>query len=239
MRSTRNAACLLGLLLPLTAAAVPVTYEFTGVVNNFNHSGDDIFMPPPIPFGTTFAGSFTLEDSTPVYSQATGYVTYRGVVTAAQLSFDGGGAGSFEYVGATLPNVGSGSYLTFINDLEYLGNPPYDQFNFGTSVNLLPGDAAGTSRGFSLYYGSFDTNLLPAGLTIADPLPVANLLAAGVGFGFDLQEFDANGNPAFTSSLGGALTSLTQVQTSVPEPSTLALLAAGLLGLGARRRRLA
>jgi hypothetical protein len=78
--------------------AVPVTCEFTGVVDNFNNSGEDIFLPSPIPFGTAFSGRFVIEDSTPAYSQDTGYVSYRGLVTGAELSFGpGGSAGLYEF----------------------------------------------------------------------------------------------------------------------------------------------
>ena len=237
MPSTRLMACLLAALLPLSAAAVPVTYEFTGVVDNFNNSGDDIFLPSPIPFGTEFSGRFVIEDSTPDYSQGTGYISYRGLVTGAELSFGAGGsAGLYEFADLNMPNTGSSSLMSFINDLEYLGNPPWDQFNFGAALTLQPGDAVGSHRSFAFYVGSWDTSLLPAGLTIADPLPVATLLAGGIRFSLGFQQLDDAGNQVYSHAIDGSVSSLRQIPTSVPEPSTLALFGAGLLALGFRRR---
>ena len=240
MLSMRKSACLLVVFMPLTGVAAPVTYEFSGALTGFNHSGDDPFLPPPIPYGTEYFGTLTIDDSTPSDYEAPGFISYRNPVTAARVSFGpGGSAGIFEFLDLPLPyQGGASSDLAFFNDIEYLGNPPYDQFNFGASLNLLPGDAAGTTRAFFLDRGSFDTSLLPAGLTIADPWPVSNLLAAGLRFSFSYQLFDADGNYVDSWAMESTVASLRQVQTSVPEPATLSLLGAGLLMLGFRRRGL-
>jgi hypothetical protein len=102
---------------------------------------------------------------------------------------------------------------------------------------LQPGDPAGSHRNFAFNLGSWDTSLLPAGLTIADPLPVANLVAGGVIFSLGFQQLDDSGNQLYSYAIDGAVNSWTQVQTSVPEPSTLALFGAGMLAMGFRRRR--
>jgi len=81
--------------------------------------------------------------------------------------------------------------------------------------------------------------LLPAGLSITDPLPTAKLIEQGLSLNFYYSVFDADGNSVEFKAPGGLIASLTQVPTSVPEPSTLALFAAGVLGLALRRRRAA
>src|ERR1041384_6574457 len=55
-------------LLPLSAAAVPVTYEFSGQVTMAMADGeiDPLTWVPFVPFGTAFTGSFTYETETPV-----------------------------------------------------------------------------------------------------------------------------------------------------------------------------
>jgi hypothetical protein len=242
MISMRKMAFCVAAFLPLAAAAAPVTYEFSVTLGGFAYEGEDVgtVRPPPMPYGTELFGRFTIEGSTPIAFESPGFTQYNNLVTAAQLDYGPAGSlGSHAFLDVALPSRTSSSHLAFFNDIEYLGNPPYDQFNFGASLGLLPGDAPGSRRSFEFVTGSFDTGLLPAGLMLADPWPVDNLLANRVTFYTNYLLLDADGNRVDAWSMSGYLATLRQVPTSVPEPATLSLLGAGLLALGFRRRRAA
>ena len=233
MRSIRLAS-LLAVLLPVSALAVPVTYEFTGTLTSYQTDGD--ITDNPFPYGTEFFGSFTLEDSTVPFTDI-GFTGYLDAVTAASISFGSGGSlGSFQHTGSLLEFSVYSSNLVFLNDFEYMGNPPVDQFSLGISLGTLPGDPVGAYRSFDIALGGSDTSLLPAGLSITDPLPTAKLIEQGLSLNFYYSVFDADGNSVEFKAPGGLIASLTQVPVSVPEPSTLALFAAGVLGLALRRR---
>jgi len=120
MRSIRLAS-LLAVLLPVSALAVPVTYEFTGTLTSYQTDGD--ITDNPFPYGTEFFGSFTLEDSTVPFTDI-GFTGYLDAVTAASISFGSGGSlGSFQHTGSLLEFSDYSSNLVFLNDFEYMGNP--------------------------------------------------------------------------------------------------------------------
>ena len=163
------------------------------------------------------------------------------------------------------PNCANGNALTFMNATSCTGG--YDKNNlqasvaplviaklnadFGSVWSLLgSSDAAGT-------FGPFTTN--PSGitgtLTFDTPLAGPFVLALKAGDQFSLYYFLNNGAPLASVNYTTAGTNLNRKGVPnglshaslysatnfapVPEPSTYALLASGLIGLGvvARRRR--
>ena len=92
MRIHRLPAVVLAALMPFAAVAVPVTYEFTGIVNMGSGGGFPPEFEPPVPLGSEFYGSFCAEDSTLATYQDTGFLAYLNFVTHASASFVSGGS---------------------------------------------------------------------------------------------------------------------------------------------------
>jgi PEP-CTERM motif len=233
-------AWLLAALLPLTASATPYTYTFSAILNQYNSTSDDLFEPPPYPFFTPITGSFTIEDSTPADFSDGYYSRFLDSIVAGSVSIGPDGSlGSFVFGARPLSGLGpQSSSITFINDLEYAGNPPYDQFNLAYSLNLLPGDPLNAYRGLAMNIGTFDTSLLPPGQLLTGPLPIDTLLALGLNLSLTYGEAGENGYFTLSNSMSGDVSSMT-VTSQVPEPATLGLLAFGLAGcvLWPRRKR--
>jgi PEP-CTERM motif-containing protein len=243
MRSIRLCAAFCAALLPLAAAAAPFKYEFSGSVEY--SIWDDIApaeLKPLIAFGTEFTGSFTYESETPASTQSGNFLAYRGAITSATISFGPGGSlGIFNFdPGAWLPAGSSSSNITFLNDVEFGGNPPYDQFTLGAILGSAPGDAAYSNRSFGINASGFDTGIIPAGQTLLDPLPIDSLLSGFHSFNFSYAQYDESGSLLWGSTVGSNQFALRQVQASVPEPGTWSLLGVGFLGiwLATRRRTL-
>ena len=242
MNSHRLLAGICLALVPLTATAIPVTYEFSGTVGFFNYSTppDGSILEPFVPYGSEFSGSFTYENETLPYYQAPGTLFYQGAITGATISFGPGGSlGEFSFVNKPYAAYTSqSSYIGFINDLEFAGNPPYDQFNLISAIGNAPGDPANMYRNLSFYSSDYSAQAIPAGQTLLDPLPVDAFFANFHSLSFGYQLFDDSGNQIQAQSLGDQQIKLNLVTTSVPEPGTLPLLGVSLAGiLLAMRRR--
>jgi len=240
MRTKHLPAIICAAILPLSAYATSFKYEFTGVTDN--SVWDDNTPPeltPLIPIGTGFTGFFTYESDTPPSFQDTSVLQYRGAITAATFSFGvDGSLGVWNFVGGlTSPTSTTSSNFLFLNDLEFNGNPPYDQFNVGSSLGNLPGDPANVYRSWGFNASGFDTSILPAGQTLQDPLPVDSLLGAFHGLNFGYVQYDANGAYVYGSSVGASNLTMRQVDISVPEPGTWSLLGVGLAGIWLATRR--
>jgi len=245
MRSKFLPAIVCAAFLPMSALATPFTYEFTGIVGGsiWDDSAPEA-LKPLIPYGTAFTGTFTYESETPVSFQDTGVLQYRGAITAATFSFGAGGsAGVWNFTGGlTSPTATTSSNVLFLNDLEFNGNPPYDQFNIGSSVANLPVDPANVYRSWGFAASGFDTGIIPAGQTLLDPLPIDSLLSGFNSLIFAYSQYDANGELLYGSSVIASDLTMRQVNTSVPEPGTWSLLVVGLAGIwlaGRRRARAA
>ena len=241
MNSHRLLAGICLALLPLTATAVPVTYAFTGQVTTFGYTtpDDGSFLDPFIPFNTEFIGSFTYENETPASYQATNVLQYQGAITGASISFGPGGSlGVFNF--ADQPFSGyttQSSFINFINDVEFAGNPPYDQFSLTAAIGSAPGDPANMYRSLSFSTSDYSAQAIPTGQTLLDPLPVDAFLANfhQLSFGFSL--YDDAGNQIDAQGIGSQQITLALVPNSVPEPGTLPLLGVSLAGIFLAMRR--
>lgn len=231
-------------LLPLTAAAVPVTYEFSGQITSGTASSppDREMVLPIIPLLTTFSGSFTYDNETPVSYASGTYTGYANPILGATISFGPSGEfGVFNFLPEPrTPNTSLASSIGITNDLVFDGEAPYDQFSLGTRMGNLPGDPADMYRYLS-FGSNDDTGLaLPPGFALLDPLPVEAFLANFHQLSFGYAFYTEFGQWRGDSGVSSTDITLRLVPTSVPEPATLGLMAAGLLaGCFARRRRAA
>jgi hypothetical protein len=228
-------------LLPLTAAAVPVTYEFSGRITMGGGSTPpegEMFVPI-IPFGAAFTGSFTYETETPATYDLPGYLAYDNPIVGATISFGAGGEfGVFNFVNRpSSPTATQSSSISFINDLEYNGNPPYDQFGMYARLDGAPGDSPNMYRFLSFGTGDYTAQQIPVGQTLLDPLPVEAFLAGFHQLGFGYSLYDDAGQWIDGADVGSQQITLTRVSTSVPEPGTLALFGLGIAGVFLAQRR--
>lgn len=97
---------------------------------------------------------------------------------------------------------------------------PYGPFDFGVSCTSACG-----SGGSSPYFGTLSFDVNASGLT-----PGSFTSTGGYMFASDIIDNNVDGKP--TGNVAGA-------GSAVPEPTTISMLGAGLLGLGFLRRRIA
>ena len=243
MHLRRLFACLCAVSLPLAASAVPMTYQFSGVVSiaTATTPPDGSLPVPIIPFGTEFTGFFTYESETPVANQAPGILQYLGAMTDAAISF--GSAGEFGVYHFEQKPFGAytsqSSAISIINDLEFNGNPPYDQFSFTAAMGAAPGDPALMYRYLGFSTGDYTGQQIPPGQTLLDPLPVEAFLSGFHQLSFGYSLFNDAGEEIDSAAVGSQEITLTLTPTPVPAPGTLSLFGAGIVGLwmATRRRR--
>lgn len=226
---------LIAAVLPVTALAVPVRYEFSGTLYQSMTT-----IPEWYDFefsGATFSGSFTLETDAPQLAGDAHSAFYYDAINDLQLSI--GPAGSLaSYQQSELPMFEGFPYtssLYFLNDFDPSGDGSfiYDMASFGVNLQALPGDPVNLRRGFGLSAFSYPSTLFPA-------LPTLDELPSGTGQPWSASLWLAvdEGNENYRQASYGATVNLVRA-TSVPEPGTLALLAAGLAGALFVRRRTA
>ena len=194
MRHALQAAiCGLATLITAPALAVPVTYEFSGVINGPRDSGN-YYHDFGAPFGTSFSGYVTLEsDTAPYYEDATQRNFYD-LVTSFEVQIGAGGAnGTYTGPGGLQvpPPSGWNSSSMGISTGSYSDGTPYDQVAMYGSIIERPADATNAYYRFELWGVSslnvFDT--FPA----LDDLPGEEAFGGTMGFNLVATQYDDAG----------------------------------------------
>ncbi len=199
-----------------TAQATPISFAFTGVVQNVAPALSGTFQP-----GDAFSGSYTFESTTPDTDPSAGLGLYANAISGLTFtigSYTGGADCSAGSCDIAVTDGGPGDCALTDCYVVTVSHPT------GPSVEgVLP-----TSFGLSLLDGS--------GLALSsDALPLIPPDLSNFPITFFGVNFDD-----FAFGVQGQLTSLTlQAAGTVAEPSVLFLVAVAFLGLAVQRRRLA
>ena len=240
MRSYRLPAVICAALLPLNCLAVPITYEFSGVIDQAGGRAppEGQVFESIIPFFTEFSASITYDNETPVERQNANSSRYLHAITAATISFGPEGSlGVFEFDNRPIrPEFGYSSSIVFLNDAVGSRGEVFDQFFMTASLGNRPGDPANMYRTLGFTMIDLNAQQISAGQSLLDPLPLMSpsLGFRSISFGYNL--IDDAGQDIDQSGVSTQNITIRQV-TSVPEPGTWSLLAAGLFGIGFARRR--
>jgi len=224
-------ASVLCIVLVGTAHAAPVTYIFSGTLNDPFGS---------LSVGTPFIGSFSYDDSQPLNTPSSpwrgdyGYTSLS--VTFGSTTVVDSGTGVINVYDhgpdGTYPPMGMGETTGYPTDLFHL----YTFSVSGTLGGLTLAPGAGLQLVLQDLSGSvFDFPSIPgANLTINDfTLGNATFLELREAYSLDPFYWEASARGELTylsSSSGGG-------GGEVPEPSTLAIFGLGALGMASRSRR--
>jgi len=242
MRFKLLAASLLVGSFPFAATAVPITGEFTATVWGVTESGAAV--PGGIDAGTTVTGAFQFENQGQAAYQELG----GGIDESRYLSYSPGsflrisiGSSVWESAGLSIgvrndsDNLGDDMLaLLFSTNLGFFD----PAFPGATSFPGIPAGMANSSFGISL----FDTGSLNFLSSQALPGSVSEINLDSANYRNGSIFGNANGADAYYAiNFNIDSVMMRDVATSVPEPGTLPLVAAGLLAvwLFARRRGVA
>lgn len=230
-------ACSLAVLSAAPALAVPVTYEFAGTAAGSNPIGN-YFYDFGVPYFAPISGLITIEsDATPYYEDAS-QKNYYDMLTAMSVQFGADGAfGTYTGPGGLQvpPPGGWNSSSMGLSTGFYNDGTPWDQVAIYGSLLNQPGDTANNIYTRFALWGVSSDNVFDTFPSL-DQLPEREAFGT-LPMGFDLtrSQYDDAGQWLGQTTLHANLTSFRRV-TSVPEPGTWALFAAGLLAMFVVRR---
>ena len=231
MKTTKMVAALL-LALPAVSQALPITYEFSGTVT---FTSDPLGFDHGVGAGSAFSGSFTFDDAVAPAFTGADYATYLELISSFDVAFDG-----LAFTRAALP-VGPSSPQT--SEAQVSNNrwqDGADGFNFQSALAPVVSDPSSALffrnaqfMGVSSINTTFTDTSLPTALDPAAFNYVPLMLSVTYQLWNSPSEFVSNGQ------IAGQVTSVRAISTSVPEPSVLALMVAGLgmVVFSGRRRR--
>jgi hypothetical protein len=231
---TQSCASLTVLLFSTAASAAPITYDFTGVGQV---CGSSCFFGPV--FNGSFSGTITIDEIAPGPSGddvhvdvAAGYVSDPNgwVNSSYEIHWDSGSFVSGVFAGTGISNSAQGAIVTNGPEGDWMQTSwSYDAY---AESNYLYWEQAQFTR-FSADTSWLDDNSFRTDLELASGPGAANTLS------FWTYYYDWYGG--LMSEVKGRIDVQTLVArnpTPVPEPSTLVLLALGVLGaFGLMRRR--
>jgi len=240
MIPVRRIAWLMAAILPMTASATPVTYDFSGSIDfasaTVTDSGD--YLTPIFPFGTTFSGSFTYDDAALPQTPLPGYDLYLNSIMAGNVSFGSDGSLGTFALGPSYPFGDTRTSNITVLDGPATGLNYSDELDVVMSLAPQVGDPAYLYRHMGINGISFDADVIGPGQNISDPLPFDEFQQQGyLAFSFGFEQYDADGNSINQKSVGAQAQDFQISRVSVPEPATMPLWIVALLGLGAMRRR--
>jgi hypothetical protein len=208
-----------------TAEAAPIAYDFGGTVTSVGNP-----LAGHFPEGQSVRGHFFVEPTRADIESSPAVGTYQAVT--------GLGFAGKEYVGLGSGSpLGSGAPGAYLGDVTIWKNPSMYLLSASSSLGVW---AAGSVGGWD--FQNFDIRLVDeSGKALSsDAFPTVLNLED-----FNIRTFSVTftttlpGIGQVWNSAVGALTSLTPLPspfpTPIPEPSTILLLASGLVGLAVRR----
>jgi len=193
------------LSVSLQASSAIISYDFTGTLSTVNDT--DNLLGGNLAIGDIFTGIVSYESNSPDGSSRPDYFTSSAEVelTARINNY------TFTSIYSSVDLNSDSEYIHFVTGYE---SEPFIDLgsNSGRLITLLLSDSDNTI---------FENDYLPTSLNLSN---TASTL-------FSLHGDTGIGGPTF--SINGELTSLTT--STVPEPSTLAIFALGMMGLASRR----